>query len=448
MIDVNTAKTAHDVVVDKIEIITPNGKVQDVSYFYDILNIFESIYAPVTSGDIQITDGVNLYSNLALNGSEFIRIQFKKPGDDDGYSKVFRIYSCTNRQPRKENQTQVYTLNFCSEELIFSNHLTISRAFKNGTATINILSILSNDLKVGRSKLNEINFESSLGTTNFVFTKSKPFEIIETLMKYAYSYNESPFLFFENTQGFNFRSLQDIFSQPVVATLNYSTAKPAVDPKEAAHVNATEMSTFVFDNSFDMLSATKKSTYSGSLYTLDLVRQKYNRINHTIAQPGITSSLVDEAFPISNFRNRNGKTVFEEYDTRVKFALTNFERTNTPFVQSKGIRETNTNIEKVLMQREMHLSLLNNSVVKCILPGNPNYTIGTVVDFNLPGFMKEDKNDRFIDPYLSGKYLITGVKHSITRGEGYETSLELSKNASKANYTFANSTDYSRAAVS
>lgn len=448
MIDINTAKTAHDVVVDKIEIITPNGKVQDVSYFYDLLTIYESIYAPVNSGEIQITDGVNLYSNLALNGSEFIRIQFKKPGDEYGYSKVFRIYSCTNRQPRKENQTQVYTLNFCSEELIFSNHLLISRALKNGSATTNILSILTNDLKVGRSKIDETNFEPSLGTTHFVFTSAKPFEIIETLMKYAYSYNDSPFLFFENSQGFNFKSLQYIFSQPVIATLNYSTAKPAVDPKESAHVNTTELSTFIFDNSFDMLNTTQKSTFAGSLYTLDLVRQKYSKINHSLAQPGITSSLVDAAFPTSDFRNRNGKTVFEEYDTRIKYALTNFERTNTPFVQSKGIRETNTNIEKVLMQREMHLSLLNNSVVKCILPGNPNYTIGTIVDFNLPGFMKEDKNDRFIDPYLSGKYLVTGVKHSITRGEGFETSLELSKNSSKAQYTFANSVDYSRAAVS
>lgn len=449
MTDVQTAKSANDIIVEKVEIITPNGRVENVSYFYDVITITESVYTPVIVGSIQISDATNLYSTLALNGSEYIRIVFRKPGEEFRYIKVFRIYSSVGRQPNLENQSQIYTLNFCSEEFVFSNQLMLSRAMKYGTATTNILAILANDLKVNSSKLQLENFEDSLGTTNFVFTNAKPFEIIDRLMKYAYGFNGSPFLFFENNQGFNFKSLETIFTQPVIATLLYSSAKNVEDSKNSSHLNTNVVSNFIFENSFNILNATKKAAYSGSLYTLDLVRQKYTKQAHSLIQPGIGRTLLDGKLPISDARNRNGKTVFEEFDTRVKFALTNLEQTNTPYAVSKGIRETNTNVEKVLMQREMHLTLLNNSVVKCILPGNPNYTIGHIVDFNVPGFMQEEKTERSFDLYQSGKYLITGVRHVISRSEGFETALELSKNSSRTNYVASKfGTEYSRAVAS
>ena len=183
MTDVQTAKSANDIIVEKVEIITPNGKVENVSYFYDAITITESIYTPVIVGSIQISDATNLYSTLALNGSEYIRIVFRKPGEEFRYTKVFRIYSSVGRQPNLENQSQIYTLNFCSEEFVFSNQLMLSRAMKYGTATTNILAILANDLKVNSSKLQLENFEDSLGTKTFVFTNAKTFENIDRLMK-------------------------------------------------------------------------------------------------------------------------------------------------------------------------------------------------------------------------------------------------------------------------
>ncbi len=449
MSDIRTARSAKDNIIDKVEIISPSGRTENITYHFDVISIFENIFSPVITGYIQITDAINLYSQLGFNGTEYIRIKFKKPGESTGYLKTFRIYKCTGRQPKEENQSQVYTLHFCSEEMIFSNQQTISTAFKNESSASYIVSILKRYLKVNSSRLQLENFEDSLGLNEFVITKQKPFDAIEMIMKYAHGFRGSPFLFYENSQGFNFKSLEKLLNQEPISTLNYSTAKLANDPTNSAYENSNELMKFVFDNSFDMYNSTNKAAFAGTLHTLDLVRQKYTTINNSLTQRGADSALLDKRLPVGFAKNRDGKTVFEEYGSNVKYALTNLDQTNSQYFLDRGIRVQNTNIEKVLMQREMQLALLNNTKVRCTLPGNPGYAVGFVVDFNLPGFTKEEKSERMIDPYQSGKYLITAVRHTFAEAEGYETALELCKNSAREGYGVPdNNQEYKRAVAS
>lgn len=452
MADLNLSTSSNDIIVDKVEIITASGRVEDLQAKrnYDLISIHENMFFPVITGSIQITDARNMFSDIGFNGSEFIRIEYKKPGEDFKYSKVFRIYSSTGRKPSEQNQSQGYVLHFCSEELIFSNQLSVSESFKNYSATNYVINILKSYLRVPNSKIKAGNFENSLGTTDFIFTNDAPLEAINTLAKYSYGFLGTPFLFFENNQGFNFKSLESLFAQPSINNLVYSTAKIANPAKDAAHLNSNDINQFYFDNSFDLYENTKKPTYSGTLYTLDLVRQKYSKADHSlVAQPNLQKSLLDGVLPAGIYPNRNNKTLFEEFGTNIKYSMTNQNQTNIPYALARGFKVNNTNVEKVLMQREMHLSLLENTKMRCVVPGNPNYTVGTIVDFTMPGFMQEDKTDRLNDPYHSGRYLITAVRHVITRSEGSQTMLILSKNSSGTKYDSANyNTNYARALAS
>ena len=450
MSDTRTARSAKDNLIEKIEIISPSGKIENITFHFDVLSIFENIYSPVVTGYIQITDAINLYSQIGFNGTEYIRIKFKKPGDETSYLKTFRIYKSTGRQPSERNQSQIYVLHFCSEEMIFSNQQTISTTFKNESAAAYIISILKRYLKSNPSKLQLDCFEDSLGLNEFVVTQQKPFEAIKIIMKYAHGFQGSPFLFYENNQGFNFKSLEKLMNQNPIAELKYSTAKMYNDENDSAQKNANEMMKFVFDNSFDMLASTKKPAFSGTLRTLDLIRQKYTTITNSLTNRGADSSLLEKRLPVGFATNRDGKTVYDEYGTHIKYALTNYDQTNSQYFLDRGIRVQNTNIEKVLMQREMQLAILNNTKLRCTVPGNPNYTVGFVVDFKLPGFTQEDPNERMLDPYQSGKYLITAVRHTFAEAEGYESALELCKNSSRAAYGSAtgNNQEYKRAVAS
>lgn len=431
-LNVNTATT--QVTLEELKIILSNKKPVDIRTIYDVLSIFEDIYSPVITGSIQITDALNLFSSVGFHGNEFLKIVFKKPGEENKYTKYFRIYACSDRQHVKDSQAQRYMLHFCSEEMVFSNQITFSRTFKNYGSETHALSILTNDLRVNPSRVMLNNFEAALGTTEFVFTKTKPIDAIQTLAKYSYGFNNTPFMFFENSEGFNFKSLEIMLTSPPVAALNYSTAKIANDVETAAFANANDVNRFVFESSFDIIKNTKKSTYAGTLYTLDLVRQKYTENKFNPINTLTPKTLIDGKFSTNLAQNRNGKTLYDEYGTNVKMALTNLDQSNSPYMLSRGYRVNNTNIEKVLLQREMHLAMLNNTKLKCIVPGNPLYTVGYVVEFNLPSFTPEGKSERALDPYHSGRYLITAVRHTMNRKEGLQTALELSKNSSAANY--------------
>lgn len=434
-----------DVILEEVVIVSSNGMAEDINTgtMIDVIKIYEDIFQQVIAGSIQITDGVGLFPKLSLHGNEFIRIKFRLPGEglsnpEVKYEKVFRIYKCSDRRPMGKNQMQRYELHFCSEELIFSNQLTLSRKLREGSARDHAISICRKDLKINRRKLIPSNFESSMGTSDLILTQYKPLEAIEYLCSRSYNENESTFLFFENRDGFNFMSIEGIVKRPSIMTLNYNTATITEDQTTSAYKNFNSVIEYNYPKVFNVLENTGTTTHNGRLFTLDLVTQTYKKYDYSYVSPGTKKMLMDAAspfsptgklsFPFNEAKNRNGKALYEEYGTEVNFCLTNKGRGNLPYFTEKGIRSVDTSVERTLLQRKAQLSSLRNSEVNCMVPGNPLITVGRMVEFTLPAFMPENPNKRMTDPYLTGKYLVTRVCHVIV-GTTLQTKLTLSKNS-------------------
>lgn len=398
---------------------------------WNVINIYEDIFSPVVSGSIQLIDGVDLFSSMSLHGNEYLKISFSRPGNDspsERYNRTFRIYKATERKP--EGSAQSYVLHFCSEELVFSNQITLSRKLSGATATNQILNICLRDLKTNSARINLANFEQSVGTTDLILTQYKPFEAIEYLSSRAFNDTESTFLFFENKYGFNFMSLETLFTRKQPLTkINYNTAKITQDQSTAAYANANDVVNFRFAKSFDVLDATKSSTYNGRMFTLDLITQKYKMIDYSLVNEKNQRQLMDGFFPINQAKNRNEVPLFAEFGTEVNYSLTNQGRMNNEYFIAKGVRSVDTNIEKTLLQRKVQLNLLKSTELQCIVPANQLYTVGSLIEFDMPAFMPNTETQRKIDPYHSGKYLITGVRHVITDAAGSQTILQLCKNS-------------------
>jgi hypothetical protein len=75
----------------------------------------------------------------------------------------------------------------------------------------------------------------------------------------------------------------------------------------------------------------------------------------------------------------------------------------------------------------MQLEFLENTKLYCIIPGNPNYSVGFTVKIDIPAFVPIDERDSD----YSGEYLITHLHHSITP-EDIETALTLCRNSINA----------------
>ena len=452
----NTNYSSRDIIIDELVLVSAVGNV-DLSKIWNRINIYEDIFSPVVTGSIEIVDARNLYSSYELQGNEYITIVFYRPGENDfKYTKTFRVYSVTDRQPLEKSQGQTYTVHFCSEEQIFSNQQTLSKAYNDADITQAVFSILREHLKINLKKINLNNFEKSFGSYNGTLSNYTPFDMILKLAENSFTENESTFLFFENREGFNFMSLETMFSRAPITKLNYNNAKFTVNQTDNAEIS-NNINKLNIKTCFDVLKNTKSPLYSSKLQTLDILTQKYRNYEYSFGdlkeRNGSVAKklLLDKTggFVVSNAKNRNNKALFQEHDTYRSFWLTNLgqnnnewirgvtSRNNTRIIDGKPVPVTisDSNVERTMMQRAAQLYMLMYTSIDCIVPANPFYTPGYVVEFDMPGFMPENETQRNIDPFLSGKYLITAVRHVMTPSGGQQTLMTLSKNSVGERYS-------------
>jgi hypothetical protein len=156
------------------------------------------------------------------------------------------------------------------------------------------------------------------------------------------------------------------------------------------------------------------------------------------------NTMIDSYFPFNDATNRNNRALYEEFDSGINYWLTNKGQSNAPYFISKGVRSNDTFIEDYLVQRKMLIDAINTNELHCEVPGNPQYTAGFTLDVNIPAFTQNFKNERVNDPYHSGKYLITAVRHVIVPGS-LQTVLELSKNSISSPLDLARGADHKKA---
>lgn len=428
----NTINSSSDVNIIELKLIGSNGKVADLKSVFSTINIYEDIFQPVITGTISIKDGINILSDYAVHGNEYLYISFGRPGEktkEKRYSKTFRVYKISDREKDKNSQIQNYILHFCSEELIFSNQQSISRAFSGGNTFEYVGGICLNDLKVPEEKLRE--FDASAGPTEFALTRKKPLDAIKYFTEHSYSTSKSPFLFFENKDGFNFLSIEALYKRNVIVDLDYSTVKFSVESDTSPFVNSKNISNLRYNKNFDVAKATREGLYSSKLYTLDLITQKYSKNEVSLLNDQTAEVMIDGFFPFNDATNRREKALYEEYDSKIRYWLTNKGRSNLPYFISKRVRSNDSYIEEIITRRQMQIDIINNTEIHCIVPGNPQYTAGFTVNVNMPAFTPNLNNEQIKDPYYSGKYLITAVRHVIVPGS-LQTVLELSKNSISA----------------
>ena len=425
----DTARTADDVKILELTLISSSGRNADLTKIFNVINIYEDIFEHVIKGTIQLIDGVNLLSEFSVHGNEFLKVAVEKvglSGKDSRYEKIFRIYKITDREKSPASQTQTYVLHFCSEELLFSNQQSISRSFTGENTSNYIKAICKSDLQISNSKFGA--FDQSKGPTEFALIRKKPLEAIQYLAEQSFGEFNSPFFFYENKNGFNFQSLLNIYKSASLGELIYDRAAYTVDSNKSPYSNLNKIKSFKFNNNFDIDKATQEGMYSSKLYTLDLIRQKYVKNEISILDEQTKQIMIDGYFPFNESTNKKNEPLYAAYDSRVRYWLTNKNHSNLPYFISKRVRSNDTYVEEMLAQRKMLIEAINNTELHCVVPGNPLYSVGYTLNIKIPAFSVDQENQQNYDKYYSGTYLISAIRNVITPAS-WQTVIELSKNS-------------------
>jgi hypothetical protein len=423
--------------LESVDIITDSGEVYKLKYLVTELSFFEDIFSFACSGNVILRDAVGIIEKLQLNGSEFIQITYGKYKSQDESSKNkrrYKLYKVGNRKPSGNKASEFFTLYFCSEELLLSEQLKISKSYKGQAVSDIVFNLLKDDengLKVNVMKIQ--NIEQTYGTYDFVVPRLKPFEAISWLSGYARPSEDTgaDMLFFETNDGYYFRSLQSMFSDDTYATYKYQ-------PSNIGNMdNRMNILEYEFIKTYDSLDATSSGINASRLITID-------PLNRTQTVTDFNKDKLEGYSNSGSSVNRFNKKSTEMYDGSFRLAFGNSNQVDDPYIkQSQGDVAKDIFVETYVPNRSAQIALSNYTVMKAIIPGDSGITAGRTVEILLYSLQVDGDNKnqtRAKDEYFSGKYLVTAVRHIIQTQGVFQTVLELAKESLKSNYNSSTTT--------
>jgi len=415
------SKYAQDFNLEWLDIIIDNGKSIKLKLLFVELNLFEDLFSFTCSGNVILKDALGLIENLKLDGSEILHIGYSKFTDGEIDQRKFRIYKIGNRKPTGNKNSEHFTMYFTSEELFISEQLKITKSFKKMDISNMIARILYDEnqgmgVKIGRIK----GIQETYGLYDFIIPKLKPLEAISWLSNYALPAEGAgaDMLFFETKKGFYFNSLKTLFDKNPYAVYKYQPSNLAGLPVD----NYFTILDYEFIKTFDSLSATSAGIYANRLITID-------PITRTKTITDFTKGNLNGYDSGGTSLNRFGKYSEEMYESNLKLAFGNSTQSSTDYIKKDPNSVAgDIRAETYIPNRIAQVALANRTVMKAIIPGNSDITVGKIIYVSLPSLGITDGISATEDVYYSGKYLVTGLRHILQAQGVFQTVLELAKN--------------------
>lgn len=403
-----------DVDIKTIAITSANGK--SVSVYPQTLtfNIYSDIFSKWMTGEIILRDVQNLQSLFPLVGNEVISISFTTPSLNVGVSKDFFIYKMSEKY--KLGREDVYCLYFISFEGIASRNVRISKTFRGDSVTM-LKEIL------GESWINtQKDFYGETPKNRFAYCSNfwEASKNIDYICKHSVSATDSPtFLFYETNLGFHFNSLDTLMSDKNAVVFNFeiSEYEKKMKDKDTAEESTVkdymQVQEVVYDNGYNFIDRVESGFYGGRVLSFDTT----------------TGVYVEKQIEIENKNQLNAHGAADE-DLIPASQMNLFVLKPKAFnnIDNSG-DNTNTDYE---ILREGLFSRLHTQKILIKVFGRSDYMVGQKVSINA-GKSGQTSKDSW-DKYLSGNFLITAVKQTVTKNVFYSY-LELSKDSYKESTT-------------
>ena len=387
------------------------------------LNIYESIYNKTLSGNMLIVDGNNVIGKLPLTGNERLEFKFFTPSLGKGYDFSMKsgnpmyVYKIQNRSPIGP-KTQTYLLHFCSKEMI-QNELVVVKNAMTDTFSNMAAKITKEPNTLASAK--NFYFEPSYGLYKHVFGRLRPFDAIDqiSLLSQSEKYAGAGYYFYETSLGFNYRSLESMLAvdgntaRPVVARFrpkpsNVKDGGGSTDIKNEMQI----VNNFKILDQFDTLKNLRNGVYASKLITHDQLNKTYEEtdfdynkeyqyLHHT--ESGKDGVKTDNK-GILPLHLREGDYL-SDYPESTMYLW--------PDTQSIHGDISSPPIKDILLKRlSQRLAFMSNRL-ELTLNGFTGVTAGDLITFEMPSYTPAGEST--IDPYMSGRYLVTSVRHQLNR---------------------------------
>lgn len=411
---------AGDVSIDKTVLISADGRAINIMGQLIGIDLYEDMFSPFISGILYMRDAQNLVGVLPIIGEEFLQLDFSTPqlGKKAKYSGTYAVIKLNDREKTAEREI-IYALHFVSVEAVVDMNTKTSRAYEGYIHEI-IKDIVPG--KDGLQSQKQLIVEEATNRTKFISNFWSPTKNIQYACENATNKNNSPsFIFFENKLGFNFVTLDLLYSKTEPDHyFRWDNYTAEVLPTGSSRKSLLEDYKRVLDlqsaGGFDYIKQLKSGMYGSEIIYFDLTTHQYV---HTYYQPNWGEDRHLNPEPLwRNIAQRSapksvllfGKQYYNNFDGY------SAETANTKVQQKR---------ESLLAQAEAFKVTIN-------VYGSPLINAGQLVNLFIPApaqlsaVQRKDKD--MMDRVQSGNYLIGAVCHRINRKE-YTCTIELIKDS-------------------
>jgi hypothetical protein len=442
--------------IKSLQIISEDtSKSIDIANVFTQIDIFESIFFPVITGFITVTDANNLISgqnSLPIMGNELVYLELILPSfqrqfedgrwgsvEDNEIVFVGRVTDIKNKV-LVTGRSQNYEIHFVAQEGILDRNIHINQSYKDKTY-LDIITNIFNQF----GAIDSYEFEETIGTHQIIIPGWNPLKSINWLASRSVSakYNTSTFFFFQTlyndgatpsdrtsytkssfrnnvTSKYWFLSLDDMLAYPEKkkiffrpANLNLTAENFSEDgPYYMVFSNAMNYEVI---NSFDTLINNENGLYNSQMITHDITKKEWKILNYNYI----------EEFP--KYQHLENNLLYTGNPDRFGKKFTDYESARG-VMTSTGRIESPNRLDKVSLSRLNRIQSLNNYKIRIVLPGDGLLESGDIIDFDLPS--PEPDGERKFDRYYAGKYLITSIRHSFSKID-YKITLECAKDSLK-----------------
>jgi hypothetical protein len=430
---------AGEYIIDVCKIASTGGEIIDITPMITTINIFEDIFKSALTGDISVVDTNNLLTGLPLIGQEKLILKLSTPQSTTTTRNrsldftehplyIYKVDSSIQINPG----TTAFTLSFTTAEAVRSNRIRVSQAF-DGEPAVDIVQKIIRDEDLLNSK-KEFYYEETANNYKFVSPNMRPFDFINSIAKRCLSskYNFAPtFLFFETCKGFYFRTVDSMMDRKNVKAVFIEEQGNLGDTDSLRHMMAMI--------SYDVVGATnvmmnmRKGMYASNLLMIDLVNKTVENFNYNYFDSFEEGEKQDIHVDAHKDYASDSKPLASECKDDFGNMLVDYDQ-STMYMQAVdrnqpggllSVRHTGqydyTGTDSWLQRRKGRFSAMDAGLtLNIVVHGQTSYAAGDMIGINLKNKTPRS-SDSVGDPYYSGRYLITKLRHKFTRGDGSQS---------------------------
>ena len=397
----------------------PNGCALDEEY--DItqgapeIDYYESIESPSISMTLRFIDIDQVIGRKGITGGELIELTVKD-GDEDEFkiTKDHKLMLNAVSDMNTTAQIQEATLEFISQETIINETARLNKKFA-GNVSQTVKDILTEDKKgiktkkkvFGPKKEGEIEEDRATNSYSFVGNLKRPFDTIQWLCAKSQSSTKNfGFLFFENLDGYHFRSIENLLKQE---PLRYEQTDSPFESQNKAIILQNKL-----NRSNDIGMNCRMGMYANKTIYIDIENQ---------------GASVDD-FDVTKLElNKPVKLMdgLEKHPTRLMLRVDDVGVAQVGAAKSETVPKSE--LAKYQNKSYIRNNLLFSQCLRISIPLNTTLRVGLILEIKLPVKKGDGKTetgtygtDKTNDP--SGRYLIAELRHLIGR-EKAETQLKL-----------------------